>query len=42
MQFDRTADNNIVLTYQVSSVQLVTNKYLEALKRCTDISSPDI
>ena len=30
MHFERTADNDTVSAYQVSSVQLVTNKKLEA------------
>ena len=31
MHFEQTADSDTVSTYQVSSVQLVTNKKLEAL-----------
>ena len=33
MHFEQTADSDTVLIYQVSSVQLVTNKKLEALNK---------
>ena len=33
MHFEQTADSDNVLTYQVSSVQLVTDKKLEALEK---------
>ena len=33
MHFEQTADNDIVSIYQLSSVQLVTDKKLEALNQ---------
>ena len=33
MHFERTAGIDIVSIYQVSSVELVTDKYLEALNK---------
>ena len=33
MRFEQTADSDIVSTYQVSSVQLVTDKKLEAFDK---------
>ena len=33
MHFEQIADNDTISTYQVSSVQLVTDKKLEALNK---------
>ena len=39
MHFERTADSDTVLTYQVASAQLVTNKKLEALNKAQFLPS---
>ena len=33
MHFEQTADSNTILTYQIPSVKLVTDKKLEALNK---------